>query len=145
MKYKEADEVFFQKLAEDYPEFRFRIGRKFSFRPPKYITIGPPEAKSRLLVLHEVGHALSGHKSFGADAERLKMEVEAWEKAQELAEKYGVEYDEETVQGELDSYRDWLHQKSRCPKCGLTRFGDPHGRYFCPRCDAFRKPKNHRI
>lgn len=145
MKYEKADEAFFQKLAEDFPEFRFRMGRKFSFRPPRSITIGPPEAQFRLLALHELGHALSGHKDFKTDVERLKMEVEAWEKARELAGKYGVEYDEETVQDELDSYRDWLHQKSRCPKCGLTRFETPRGGYSCPRCDVFKRSKNHRV
>ena len=69
------------------------------------------------------------------DVERLRMEKEAWEKVGELAEHYGIEADEEIVQRELDTYRDWLHQKSRCPRCGLTRFQTPNSRYHCPRCD----------
>ena len=63
------------------------------------------------------------------------MEVMAWEKAKELAPKYGVEIDEDLIEGELDTYRDFLHQKSRCPECGLTRFQTPDGVFHCPRCE----------
>ena len=127
--------VFFDRLAKDYPEFRFVFGKKFTFRPPKTIIIGPLEPFYELLALHEVSHALLGHKSFRIDVERLKMESMAWDKAQELAIPYQVEANQKFIQDELDTYRDWLHQKSRCPKCGLTRFQTPDSRYHCPRCD----------
>ena len=126
---------FFEVLAQDFAEFRFVRGRKFAFRPPRTIVVGPSEPSWQLLVLHEIGHAVLEHENFDVDIKRLKMEVEAWEKAQELAVVYGVEWDEAVVQGELDTYRDWLHQKSRCPKCGLTRFETPDGQYYCPRCN----------
>ncbi|MBR3116153.1 hypothetical protein IKF30_02900 [Candidatus Saccharibacteria bacterium] len=71
------------------------------------------------------------------DVERLKMEVQAWEKAKELALQHGIEVNEELIQQELDTYRDWLHQKSRCPSCGLTRFQTSDGIYHCPRCESF--------
>lgn len=137
--YDAADLDFFRDLERDFPEFRFVKGRKFAFRPPKTVVIGPLEPFSRLLVLHEVGHAVLGHKSFRTGVERLKIEVAAWEKARELASVHGVEWDEEVAQGELDTYRDWLHQKSRCPICGLTRFETPDGQYHCPRCNAIIK------
>ena len=63
------------------------------------------------------------------------MEAAAWEKACELAEKYNIGADEDFIQGELDTYRDWLHKKSRCPSCGLTRFQTQDGVFHCPRCD----------
>lgn len=97
--------------------------------------IGPCEGAGDLLLLHEVGHALLGHRSFKTDVGRLKMEVAAWEKARELTMIYGVEWDEDVAQEELETYRGWLHQKSRCPVCGLTRFETPDGRYHCPRCE----------
>lgn len=122
------------KLRVDYPEFRFINGKKFAFRPPKTVVLGPSEPNGELLVLHEVGHAILEHKDFKTDVERLKMEVSAWEKAQELAVFYRIKFDEEIAQRELDSYRDWLHKKSRCPECGLTRFQDADG-YHCPRCE----------
>ena len=126
---------FLKRLMADFPELRFVIGSRFSFRSPRTVVIGPQEPFSELLVLHEVGHAICKHKSFRMDVTRLKMENQAWEEARKLAVRYGIEVDEEVIQGELDTYRDWLHQKSRCPRCGLTRFQTPDGSYHCPRCE----------
>lgn len=128
-------ESLVKKLKVDYPEFKFVIGKKFLFRYPKTIVIGPAESNSDLLLLHELGHAILGHQDFKTDVMRLKMEVEAWEEARKLSEKYGIEFDDDSVQNELDTYRDWLHKKSRCPKCGLTRFQSADGVYHCPRCE----------
>lgn len=126
-----------ERLERDYKGFRFVDGKKFTFRPPKTIVVGPEEPNADLLLLHELGHAICGHKTFNMNVKRLKMEVEAWEKARELAKEYGVAVDEDFIEGELDTYRDWLHQKSRCPVCGLTRFETPDGVYHCPRCENF--------
>ena len=135
--YGSSEVEFFERVLEDYPELRLRMGQKFAFRPPKTIVVGPVEPFSRLLFLHEVSHAVCGHRSFKMDVERLKMEMEAWEKARELASFYSVRTDEDLIQAELDTYRDWLHQKSRCPKCGLTRFQTPDSLYHCPLCERF--------
>lgn len=142
--YSSTQASFFDRLVLDYQEFRFRLGRKFTFRPPRTIIIGPLEPFSELLALHEVSHAICKHRDFKIDVERLKMEVQAWEKVRELADYYGIEYNEELVQQELDTYRDWLHQKSRCPACGLTRFQTPDSRYHCPSCETFEINKKTR-
>lgn len=124
-----------KKLRVDYPDLRFVDGKKFAFRPPRTVVVGPSEPNDSLLLLHEVGHAISSHKDFRLDVERLKMEREAWEKARELSAIYGLDYDEEVAEQELDTYRDWLDKKSRCPKCRLTRFQTPDGQYHCPKCE----------
>ncbi|MBR2709432.1 hypothetical protein IKE98_03860 [Candidatus Saccharibacteria bacterium] len=126
-----------ERLEEDHPDLKFVAGKKFAFRPPRTIVFEAGSDSFDLLLLHEVGHALSGHKTFGMNIERLKMEVEAWEKARELADAYAVPFDKDVAEGELDTYRNWVHQKSRCPKCGLTRFEAPGGEYRCPQCDYF--------
>ena len=128
---------FLEKIKNDFPEFRFISDKKFAFRPPRTIVIGPEENQFESLLLHELGHAVLGHKDFKIDAERLKMEAAAWEKAHEIAEKYGIPINEDFVQDELDTYRDWLHTKSRCKKCGLTRYQTHDGTYHCPRCENF--------
>lgn len=159
--------VRFEKLLEqliyDYPQLKFRAGRRFCWRSPRTVEFeqfcdslpnseklggnsehkkdsGGPEIEQNyynLQLLHEVGHGLLGHRDFKTDVERVKMECAAWEKARELAEKYGVEYDEGFVEDELDTYRDWLHQRSKCPKCGLTRYQDRSGCYHCPQCETY--------
>ena len=129
------DTKFLEQIKAGFPEFRFVNGKKFAFRPPKTIVLGPPEPFSELLALHEVSHAILKHKTFRMDVERLKMESEAWEKARELAARYNIEIDENLIQDELDTYRDWLHNKSKCKSCGLTRYQTPDGTYHCPRCE----------
>ncbi len=131
------DVTFIQKIRSDFPEFVFKPAERFSFRTPRTIFINLGADKSDLLTLHELGHALLGHTSFKTGVERVKMERAAWEEARKLAEVYEVEFDEDFVEAKLDTYRDWLDKKTRCPKCGLTRFQDPEGNFHCPRCENF--------
>lgn len=63
------------------------------------------------------------------------MERAAWDKAKELAAKYDIEINQDLIEDELDSYRNWLHIKSRCKKCGLTRYQTKDGIYHCPHCE----------
>ena len=131
------DAKFLTRIKQDYPTLKFTQGKRFSFRAPRTITIGPAEENDSLLLLHELGHALLNHQDFGTDVERLKMERAAWEKARELAPRYRIVFDDDLVENELDSYRDWLNKKSQCPKCHLTRFQTPDGKYHCPKCENF--------
>lgn len=125
------------RIQEDYPEYKFKSGKKFSFRPPRTIILGPPEPFSELLLLHELSHAILKHRTFRLDVERLRMESEAWDEARKLAHKYNIEVNEDLIQDELDTYRDWLHTRSKCKKCGLTCYQTPDGVYHCPRCENF--------
>ncbi|MBR0403266.1 hypothetical protein IJI55_01825 [Candidatus Saccharibacteria bacterium] len=127
---------FRQQLQNNYPDFTFTDGKKFAFRPPKTIIIGPPEPNDSLLLLHELGHALSRHQDYHTHIERLKIETEAWAIAKKLCRIYHIPYDEDFVESQLDTYRDWLHSKSICKKCGLTRYQTPDGHYHCPLCDS---------
>lgn len=131
---------FVTRLKTDFVQFRFRKGKRFTFRAPRTIILEPvedymgAEEKYELSALHELGHALLEHRFYTTDPERLKMESAAWEKARELCLQYGVVYDTEYAEGELDTYREWLHRKSCCPGCGLTRYQTKDGRYHCPGC-----------
>lgn len=190
------------RLKRDYPNLKWREGRKFTFRPPRMIVFEALDsmkfAKStaengekkvgafssgllnsntqiqlmnkenmqdehlailyeqnlwNMQLLHEVGHALLKHRDYVTDIERVKMERAAWEKARELYMKYAKEvqgeenayrrevevfklgFDEEFVEVEMDTYRDWLHRKSRCPECGLTCYQTVDREYHCPQCE----------
>ncbi len=141
----EADEAkkFVQKIIEQYSDLRLKEGKKWAFRPPRTIIYEKMGIDCRLneykmLLLHELGHALLRHRNFRTDAERVKMERAAWEKARELSKKYNAEYDEELVEERMDTYRDWLHQKSLCPQCGLTRYQTVDGEYHCSFCEEYK-------
>ena len=135
---------FVEVLAHDFPSLRFKPGKKFAFRPPRTVFFEQPTEREssdasvldsyRLRLLHELGHAQLGHTDFVTDVERLKLERAAWEKAREFCAIYNVNYDEDLIEVELDSYRDWLHNRSRCPECGLTRYQTVDGASHCPGC-----------
>lgn len=159
------DEKFVKRLEKDFPGVKFVWGAKrFSYRlmaGVPTVFLGEPQPNFGLLALHELGHALSKHKDYTRDVERIKIESEAWERAKTVLFEYRKkakvlnsddesikeekrqlleilpEWDEDFVQEKMDTYRDWLHTKSRCRKCGLTRYQTEDGKYHCPRCEAF--------
>lgn len=124
-----------KSLEKTYPELRFKPGKRFSFRAPKTITYVEGEENFNLLLLHELGHALIKKFDFKTDVERLKIESDAWAEAKSQASLFKIPFDEEFAESELDSYRNWLHKKSLCKTCGLTRYQTPDGVYHCPHCE----------
>ncbi len=134
------------QLVLDYPHFSFRTSKRFSFRltpnsphQDGIIFIGPPQPFFALQTLHELSHAINRHQDFTTSIGRLKLEREAWDYARLLLTLYSHlspdEWDTDFVEESLDTYRIWLHQKTVCPHCGLTRFQTDDGKYHCPSCD----------
>lgn len=129
-----------ERVQRDYPQLRFKAGKKFTFRPPRTIIfVRTEQIGGQLQLMHELGHVRLEHRFFRTDVERLKMERAAWEEAHKICEQYGVAYDEEFVEQQLDSYREWLHRRSQCPVCGLTRYQSGSGEYHCPGCELGRR------
>jgi hypothetical protein len=85
-------------------------------------------------LLHESAHATLKHTSYGSDLGLLKLEVEAWEKAKELAIEYSIKIDDEHIQDCLDTYRDWLHRRSSCPNCNIICVQSSATKYSCHNC-----------
>lgn len=69
------------------------------------------------LFFHELGHGLKRHRDYDQDIELLKIENEAWQQAAETALKYGYTIGNDTIDEALNTYREWLHARSRCPTC----------------------------
>jgi hypothetical protein len=108
------------KLQAAFPHLIFSPGKQFCWSPESqeiFYKIDADSDQSSWSLLHETGHALLEHTTYHADFELLKLEVGAWEKAKELAQKFGIEIDEEHIQDCLDTYRDWLYKRSICPSC----------------------------
>ena len=120
------------RLQNDYPIFEFVASDKARWSPTEqkiYYT------NDDIQTLHELGHAISGHSEYRQDIELLQIEREAWNVAIELAPNYGLDIDNDVVECALDTYRDWLHQRSRCPKCGQTGLQNADTlNYRCPNC-----------
>lgn len=107
-------------LQRRFPHLTFHEGAIFSWSPETqeifYDATKPQESRIWSL-LHETGHALLEHQSYRTDLELISLEIAAWEKAKQLAHEFQIEIDEEHIQDCLDTYRDWLYQRSVCPRC----------------------------
>jgi len=123
-------------LRSDFPDLKFEVEEVFRWDPVGRIVSldwrGRPGNKSALLGLHELAHAVLLHKDYNYDIELVRMESEAWEKVKvDFCGRYGVKWDEDLAQGELDSYREWLHRRSLCPVCGRSGWQSGDNRYRC--------------
>lgn len=128
---------FIGQLRRDFPGFTFQLGSQDHWSPKnKTITYksGASLKDTQYGVLHELAHAKLGHTDYHSDFELLKLESLAWELAAEIGKKYGVKISADHIQDCLDTYRDWLHARSRCPTCGVHVLQkDPH-HYHCFNC-----------
>lgn len=105
------------RLTTDYPQFTFTRANRARYVATEHKIYYCDNIGE---LLHELGHALLNHKNFVQDIELLQMERAAWDQAEQLARRYHVKIDRDEIEDAMDSYRDWLHRRSLCPKCGQT-------------------------
>ncbi len=121
-----------------YLRLRFESGKSF-YWSPETMTITYNEKlvdnkTGKWSLLHEAAHAKLNHLNYSSDLGLLKLEVAAWDKAKEMASSFGLEIDENHIQDCLDTYRDWLHRRSTCPKCGIICLQYSPSTYTCHNC-----------
>lgn len=127
-----------ERLRHDYPEITFKGGRQFYWSPKNREVIYNESSQNKVTeqwsLLHELGHALLEHQNYESDLELVEMESQAWQKAQGISKIYGISIDDDHIQDCLDTYRDWLHQRSACPKCNSRSFQQSPNEYRCFNC-----------
>lgn len=125
-------------LVSDFPELTFAPSRTFFWSPKDRIIHYQSDTKNNLVsnwsLLHELSHALLDHQTYMSDFELLQMELDAWLKAEKLAQHYGYEIDQDHIQDCIDTYRDWLYQRSTCPTCTSCSTETSHRTYTCLNC-----------
>ena len=123
------------KLRLDYPNLLFRPGIMNCWSPQRSEILYMNNSEgSAAGVLHELAHAALNHQAFTSDLELLRKEIDAWEYAKELAVRYNVVVGEEYVQNCLDTYRDWIHKRSSCPRCASSGLQQSATVYTCINC-----------
>lgn len=141
--------VLLSKLQRDFPDLSFRDGATFLWSPRHHVVTYKQAATNSVVaqwsLLHEVGHALLSHRHYDSDFELLMLEVDAWAKAEELAEQYGLEIDAGHIQDCLDTYRDWLYQRSTCPTCTHCSLQEDRRTYLCFNCGTSWQVSNSRL
>lgn len=126
------------KLRRDYPQLKFKPGNAACWMPENStVFYGLPFTEKEIWSLcHEIGHALSGHQSFNSDIDLLLKELEAWEEAKKIASSYDLVINDVHIEACLDSYRNWIHKRSTCPKCLLKGIQQDTTRYICISCQS---------
>ena len=126
-------------LRQDFPAVTFVAGDTFHWSPKKqtvfYVDAGIDSESSTWSLLHELGHAVLEHQTFQTDFDLLMLEVSAWDKALALGKQYGVTINPDHVQDCLDTYRDWLYQRSTCPACTSCSLQIDAYTYSCFNCN----------
>lgn len=134
----------FNKIIKEYQELNFISGEAFSWNPQnKTITYRQKENDDNFLasLMHEIAHAKLNHSFFKYDINLLKMERDAWAMASLLIENFRTSLDQNYVEDCMDSYRDWLYSRSKCPKCHYLGIQSDINTYSCIYCSiAWRVP-----
>jgi hypothetical protein len=140
-------EKLVHRLQRDHPALVFTVGEAHCWSPGKgQIFYAADEKQTNIAgLLHELGHARLAHNTFISDMDLLQKEVDAWQEALRLAALYSVDIDPEHIQDCLDSYRDWLFRRSRCPECRGTGVQQSARRYVCVNCQATWNVSNSRM
>lgn len=128
--------LLIKRLKVDYPSFTFEASDKFLWSAKRRtIHIDPQAVHCSEFTLHELAHALLDHQGYRIDIDLIKLERDAWEYAQtHLGHAYGHTIDEEIIQDNLDTYREWLHSRSECPDCNATGIQTRSKNYRCLSC-----------
>ena len=125
-------------IKKDFPSITFTNGEAFLWSPNEskitYTTHQDVAEHGVWALLHEVGHAALGHKQYKNDFELLKLESAAWQYAKKLGKKYEISIDSEHIQDCLDTYRDWLHKRAKCPTCSVVSLQRTDRLYQCFNC-----------
>ncbi len=133
-------------LKNDFVLFNFVPGETFHWSHDTQ-TISYDKTSNDLgQLLHELSHGILEHKDYQRDIELITMEREAWTYARTiLGPKYGIPIDQSKIEEFLDSYRDWLHERSTCPACKATGIEITKHQYECPACSTKWRVNDARI
>ncbi len=127
-----------KQLQRDFPQFNFVSANEFCWSPKsKEVNYNADLMTTRTgpwTLLHELGHALLSHATYTSDLELIHLETAAWEKAKSVGTTYGYEIPDDYIQDCMDTYRDWLHQRSACPKCQTRSLQQSPDSYLCFNC-----------
>ena len=121
------------QVQRDNTQFRFTLGSNDHWDAHGTVTYTPDTTDCALL--HELAHALLGHSGYHFDIDLLRLERKAWDHARRvLAPRYNVTITQDDSENALDTYRDWLHNRSLCPDCHLSGLQTSTRAYLCVAC-----------
>jgi hypothetical protein len=134
-------------IQSDFPYINFTAGENFFWSPKDnkitYTSHQMDATHGVWALLHEVAHADLNHQHYLSDFELLQLEIKAWQHAKTIGKKYHIEIEHNHIQDCLDTYRDWLHLRAKCPKCTVISLQRPDSIYQCFNCKTtWQVPKS---
>lgn len=129
-----------ERIISDFPQFRFIADTFFMYCPSdQSVTYDVDRVNSNnglLALVHEVSHGVLEHRVYKYDLQLVQMEIDAWEMTRKLAERYGLEVDEEHIANCIDSYDYWATKRATCPDCDNFSLQRGRDEYSCFNCGA---------
>lgn len=124
------------KLRQAYPQFCFQEADFCLWRSSEQTIYyaKPSNITDVWDIFHELGHALLQHSFYSHDVSLLRLEAEAWATAKSTAIKHEELISDDYVQESLDTYRQWLNERSSCPECSTTGVQTKKNTYSCYNC-----------
>ncbi|MCX6728834.1 MAG: ImmA/IrrE family metallo-endopeptidase [Candidatus Saccharibacteria bacterium] len=123
-----------KNLKSDFPQFNFQKSSSFLWSHSDNTVYYTDKKDDFRFLFHELAHALLNHVDYGRDIELIAMESQAWDRAKEIASSYEVVIDDDYIQDNLDTYRDWMHERSTCPSCSANGIQIKKKNYRCLAC-----------
>lgn len=119
-----------------FPSITFQAGEQFEWQPNESVIIyDPDDPEFDAHLLHEIGHATLKHSTYDRDIDLIAMERDAWHHARmRLGPQFQVAINGDTIHHAMDTYRDWLHQRSTCPHCNSSGLQMKRLEYKCVTC-----------
>lgn len=136
-----------KRLIRDYPAITFQLGASFKWSARNQVLLYHLDSKNATsLLLHELAHAILGHDAYKLDIELVKIERLAWQYAKNtLAPRYEHVITDDDIEDALDSYRQWLHERSLCPDCHTSGLQTKNGTYRCLACRCHWRANDARL
>ncbi|MGB4762779.1 MAG: hypothetical protein WBP12_05495 [Candidatus Saccharimonas sp.] len=126
------------KVADRYPHLAtlsFQTSQRFAWdHSTRTIYYNPNVHDTDQYLLHEFSHALLDHTHFTHDIDLIRMERDAWTEAVKLSQELKITIPSSLIEDALDTYRNWLHERSLCPSCNTTGIQTSNLAYRCLAC-----------
>lgn len=146
---KTTPNATFAAIRNAFTSYAFEPSETFAWSPEQNTIFYPREQSLSkqffYSLLHEIGHAELSHTLFTSDVDLLRIEREAWNKAEQLSSQFGIELSDEHIEKCMDTYRDWLYARSMCPHCHQCGIQSAKTTYYCPFCTHTWKVSESRL
>jgi hypothetical protein len=129
------------RVQSAYPQIRFAEGTDFMWsikdQTVTYSTNVSDTDKFTSSLCHELSHGILGHADFKHDIELIKLERDAWDHATTIArDLFDLTIPTDHIEDCMNTYRDWLYQRSLCPTCKQCGLQQTKQQYSCIMCNS---------